>query len=145
MTYEKGNTVEKAKQFLRTSVTLKIISIGILLILLGIPTSMVSSVMREREWSRDSVIREISDKWGGSQVFTGPFITVPYRVYFKDKDDKVTFNIRYFHILPQKLNITGTIDTEIRYRSLYEAVLYNTILQVSRHLCCSGNRRLRHS
>ena len=87
--------------------------------------------MRERESRRDSVVQEINQKWGNSQIVSGPFFTVPYKSFYKDEKNKIKFNIHYLHILPEKLNIAGRIDPQIRYRSIYEAVLYNAQIQIN--------------
>jgi len=55
-------TIKKSGDFIRNSATLKIFGIGLLVLILLIPTSMISSVMRERESRRDSVVREINQK-----------------------------------------------------------------------------------
>jgi len=125
------DTVKKTGDFIRNSATLKIVSIGILILVLLIPTSMISSLMKERESRRDSVVQEINRKWGNSQTITGPFFTVPYKSIYKDKDEKLKFHIKYLHILPEKLKLSGRIDPHIRYRSIYEAVLYNTQITVA--------------
>lgn len=123
--------IQKTRDFIKNSATIKIFSIGILIIILLIPTSMISSMMRERESRRDSVVQEINQKWGNSQIVSGPFFTVPYKSFYKDEKDKIKFNIQYLHILPEQLNILGKIDPQIRYRSIYEAVLYNAQIQVN--------------
>ncbi|MFK5925840.1 MAG: cell envelope integrity protein CreD [Desulfuromusa sp.] len=127
------NTVKKTGDFIRNSATLKIVSIGILILVLLIPTSMISSLLRERESRRDYVVAEINQKWGNIQTISGPFFTVPYKSFYKDENEKLKFNIRFFHVLPEKLNISGTLDPHIRYRSIYEAVLYNTQINISGH------------
>jgi len=124
-------TIKKSTDFIRNSATLKIFSIGLLVIILLIPTSMISSLLRERESRRDSVVQEINQKWGNSQTIAGPFFTIPYKSFYKDKNEKLKFNIHYLHILPERINIYGQIDTQIRYRSIYEAVLYNTQIKVN--------------
>ncbi len=124
------DAVKKTSDFIRNSATLKIFSIGFIVLLLLIPTSMISSLMRERQARRNSVIREINQKWGNSQIITGPFFTVPYKTSYKDQNNKIKYRIQYLHILPEKLNIFGKVNHEIRYRSLYEAVLYNTVLTI---------------
>lgn len=123
--------IKKTGDFIRNSATIKILSIGIIVLILLIPTSMISSVMREREYRKDSVVQEISQKWGNSQTVTGPFITIPYKVFYKDEKDMVKYNLHHLNILPEVLNISGELDPEIRYRSLYEAVLYNARLKVN--------------
>jgi inner membrane protein len=121
----------KQEAIIRYSATLKIVSISLIIFVLMIPAVMISSLLYERESRRNSVVSEINQKWGSSQVITGPFFTVPYKTFYTDKDDKVIMQINYLHILPEKLNVSGNIASEIRYRSLYEAVLYNTELSIS--------------
>lgn len=125
------DTLKKTSNLVRNSATIKIISIGILILVLQIPTSMISSLLRERETRRDSVVQEINQKWGNSQTIIGPFITVPYKSYYKDKNEKLQFIVKYFHILPETLVVEGTITPHIRYRSIYEAVLYSSKLNIS--------------
>ena len=123
--------VKKTANHIKRSVTLKIVSIGILILLLLIPAAMIQNLIRERQSRRDSVVKEISQKWGYSQIITGPFITIPFKTFFKDSDNKTQFNLNYLHILPETLDITGEMKPEIRYRSLFEAVLYNIKLKFS--------------
>ncbi|MCI5192960.1 MAG: cell envelope integrity protein CreD [Candidatus Electrothrix sp. AU1_5] len=123
--------VGKTKTFIRTSATLKIIAIGILVLVLQIPASMISSVMYERESRRNTVVQEINSKWGWSQTVTGPFFTIPFKEFYTDRNKEEKVRIKYFHLLPEQLTITGAVTPHIRYRSLYEAVLYTTQLKVS--------------
>jgi len=123
-------TIKKTSSYIKTSATVKIFSMGILVLVLLIPASMIKSLIHERESRKNTVVDEISSKWGTSQTITGPFITIPYKNFYKDNDEKTKFNINYLHILPDELNISGEIMPEIRYRSLYEAVLYNVRLDL---------------
>ncbi len=123
------NVVAKSSSFIKRSVTLKIVSVGILILLLLIPAGMIQSLISERQSRRDSVVGEISEKWGNRQTITGPFITVPFKRYFKDQEGKPQYNLNYFHILPETLDVAGEMKPEVRYRSLFEAVLYNAQLR----------------
>ena len=125
------DTLKKTGGFIRTSATLKVFSIGLLVLILLIPTNMVSSLMRERESRRNSVVSEINEKWGSEQTITGPFFTVPYKIFYRDEKDVETVSIHYLHLLPEHLTINGEIYPRIRYRSIYHAVLYNTRLDIS--------------
>jgi inner membrane protein len=120
---------KKTANYIKRSITLKIISVGILILLLLIPAAMIQNLIGERQLRRDSVVKEISQKWGNPQTITGPFITVPFKTFFKDNDGKTQFNLNYLHILPETLNVTGEIKPQVRYRSLFEAVLYNIKLK----------------
>lgn len=125
------DTLKKTGDFIRTSATLKVFSMGLLVLILLIPTNMVSSLMRERESRRNSVVSEISGKWGNDQTIIGPFFTVPYKSFYRDEKDVEKVSIHYLHFLPEYLSINGEIDPQIRYRSIYEAVLYNARLDIS--------------
>jgi inner membrane protein len=92
---------------------------------------MIQNLIHERQSRRDSVVNEISQKWGDCQTITGPFITVPFKTFFKDNAGKTQFNLNYLHILPETLDVTGEIKPEVRYRGLFEAVLYNVKLRFS--------------
>lgn len=120
------DNIKKTGDFIRNSVTLKMAVIGMLIIILLIPVSMVSSVMRERETRRSEVIAEINQKWGNSQTITGPFITIPYKSFYLDKNNKPQYTLYYLHILPEKLTMEGEMVPQLRYRSLFEAILYNS-------------------
>ncbi|MCK5685749.1 cell envelope integrity protein CreD [bacterium] len=121
---------KKLTSFIRDSAMVKVITIGILILLLMIPTSMIQDLMRERLNRRDKAVTEISGKWGMSQTVCGPIVSVPYKKFFKDKDGKSSYNIQYMHFLPKTLNISGNIDPKRKHRGIYEAVLYNTVLNV---------------
>ncbi|MCB0589111.1 MAG: inner membrane CreD family protein, partial [Phaeodactylibacter sp.] len=49
----------RLNRWARNSVTLKLFVIGILILLLLIPASMVTSLIRERENIRDEAVREV--------------------------------------------------------------------------------------
>jgi len=122
---------KKTANYVKKSITLKIVSIGILILLLLIPAGMIKNLISERQNRRDAAVQEISQKWGGLQTITGPFLSVPFKTFFKDTDGKTQFKLGYLQILPETLDVTGEIKPEVRYRSLFEAVLYNIRLKFS--------------
>ena len=125
------DTVPRTINFIRNSATIKVASIGFLVVLLLIPTSMISGLVRERSSTRDGVIQEISQKWGDRQVITGPFLCVPFESTEMEKNGKSKSRILHVNILPESLQISGQIVPHIRYRSIYEAVLYQTQIDIS--------------
>ena len=125
------DTVPRTINFIRNSATIKVASIGFLVALLLIPTSMISGLVRERSSTRDEVIQEISQKWGDRQVITGPFLCVPFESTEMEKNGKSKSRILHVNILPESLQISGQIVPHIRYRSIYEAVLYQTQIDIS--------------
>ncbi len=130
---ENPSTIEKIGGWVRQSLTVKLMSIGFLILILLIPTMMIHSLIKEREYRRDATVREISDTWGNAQTIAGPVLTVPYQKYHITEDDdgknkKTVVTTHYAHFLPNDLDIKSKVSPEIRYRGIYEAILYNTQL-----------------
>ncbi len=117
---------------LKNSITVKFIIIGLMILALLIPARMIKNLVYERSSLRDSVISEVSYKWGNQQTIAGPIISIPYKSYYK-KDNKIVEEINYAQFLPKELNISGKINPEIRYRSIYEVVVYNSDLNFKGH------------
>jgi len=46
------------------------------------------------------------------------------------KNNQTKYSIHYVHILPEELNISGVIDPEMRYRSIYQTVVYSAKLDI---------------
>lgn len=133
---EKPSFFERANNWVRGSVMLRLATIGILILILLIPVNMVESVIWERKHRSEDAQREVSSKWSGSQTVVGPVLTVPYSEYSKIKDvtnDTYTLieTIKNAHFFPDQLSIDGTITPEERYRGIYKAVVYSSKLDVS--------------
>ena len=112
------------------STTFRVIFVGVLSLLLLIPTGMIKSVIYNREMNRDIAIQDITSKWGREQIIAGPILTVPYDLY-RTVDGKQIKEVSYAHFLPEKLNIEANISPELRSRGIYEAVVYSSNLSVS--------------
>jgi inner membrane protein len=115
---------------LKQSLGIRLVIIGFMTLILLIPALLIQNIISEREDRRDSVVEEVNQKWGEEQTIIGPVISVPYK-YSYTSDDKVEQTIRYAHILPENLNITGSITPEIRYRGIYKVIVYNSKLSIS--------------
>ncbi len=98
---------------------------------------MIESLIREREARQEDAIREVSSKWGEQQTITGLVLTIPYKNYAKvfesDKSDKFKLveSKAYAHFLPEALNISGEIFPEVRYRGIYEVIVYNSKIKLT--------------
>ena len=119
------NTIEKFNNWISTSVTVKMFSVGVLILLLLIPKSMITSLIRERETRMDEAATEITVMWPGSQKIVGPIITIPYNSYYKEKEE-VKISVEYAHFLPEKLNIKSEIIPEERNLGIYRVVVYKS-------------------
>ncbi len=116
--------------WVRNSVTFKLVLIGAIILALLFPASMMTSLVRERKHRRDSVIGEVSGKWGSSQTITGPVLSVPFSVTVEDDEGKVHFVEKHLHFLPDEVAIEGNLATQERYRGIYRTVLYDTALSI---------------
>ena len=121
---------------LKSNIYFKIGTIVIIIVLLLIPTSMIESLIFEREATQNEAIAEVSSKWAEQQTISGPFISSPYHRYIKefskkDSTEKVVQIKEYLHIMPSQLSISGIINPEKRNRGIYEIVVYNSKLNIS--------------
>lgn len=125
-------TIKENTQKIFSSVMMKMVIIGIIILTLLIPAGMIKNLIREREEFRRATEMEIQDKWGKDQTISGPIITIPYLRHIREKDI-LAKQKAYIYILPEKLKITGNIEPEIRYRSIHKVVVYNTNLTITGH------------
>lgn len=131
--------LEKAKNWIKKSITLKLITITIIMLLLLIPKSMITSLIYERQGLSTKVIKDISAEWANEQTISGPILTIPviYRYQKKttDKDGKEDFEYfnetKHLRVLPSKLNIKGHVTPKQRNRGIYKAMLYKSDLNIS--------------
>jgi inner membrane protein len=71
---------------------------------------------------------EIGRLWADKQTITGPVLNVPGSKVIS-ADGKTTTTT--LHILPESLDITATTYPEIRYRGIYETVVYDSEIDMS--------------
>ena len=133
---ERPTFSEKASNWIKNSLTIRLITIGILILFLLIPVSMVKNLIKEREYRQQDAIEEVSSKWGKKQTVTGLVLTVPYNTYSKVFDTKTEkYNLiksrEYAHFLPDQLTINGEVLPELRYRGIYEVIVYNSKLNLT--------------
>jgi inner membrane protein len=124
-------TIKETSRRIGRSATIKIVTIFALILVLLVPVTMVESLIHEREGRKESVVHEINTKWGEEQTVIGPVISIPYLEHLKDEKGKITTVTHYWHILPDTVDIESRITPEVRYRGIYEAVMYNTTLSLT--------------
>lgn len=116
--------------WLQNSATVKFIVIGVLALVLMIPTSMVQSLVFEREQRQADVQNEVGQLWGQEQIVEGPVVSVEYTYPTRpDKDGRTRIEKGILHFLPTELQISGTVMPIERHRGLYKAIVYRSDLQ----------------
>ncbi len=125
--------------WMRNSITARMLVVGFLLLVLLIPLEFVKSLINERAYRQEEVVREINEKWGNEVLLSGPIVKIPYKVISEEKifneksnsyytKTKETVENAYF--FPDKLNITSQVDTKPLNRSIYESVVYSAAIDI---------------
>ncbi len=122
--------IKKQSKF-KNSISLKLIIVVSLSLILLIPSLMVKKLISERESRKQETIHELTSKWGGNQVISGPILIVPYQDITFYKNGKQTIETNYFQILPSELKIDGDLDTDIRHRGIYDVLIYSGKYKIS--------------
>jgi len=104
------------------SVSMKLLVIGFLLFLFLPATFMVQELVYERQARQDDAAYEVSEKWGGQQIISGPILAIPY--------DNAGLN-KYAYFSPELLKIDGDVKTELRTRGIYDVPLYTGDIKLS--------------
>ncbi len=123
------------------SLTFKLGILAFMGILLLIPLEMIKFIITERQSNADKVRKEISQQWAARQYISGPILNIPVRTIPGEKDEKPSTYI--WHILPENLEIDGIIAPEIRYRSIYQSVVYESDLSFSGEFVIPDNNTLK--
>ncbi len=125
---------ERFNQWIEESITVKLVSIGFLVLILLIPSSWIQDLMRERQLRADDVMQEVATKWSGSQTLSGPILVIPYRA--KQRIDRgkegveiLDYTAKYY-FLPETLDVHGDVKPQVLQRGIFDAVVYESNLSV---------------
>jgi inner membrane protein len=126
--------IDRLNTWIRESVTVKLISIGILVILLLIPTAWILQIMEERQQRAGDVMEEVYGKWSGSQTVAGPVWIVPYRKMEKSLSTSGQSQSRevidHAFFLPSTLKITGLLKPQVLHRGIFDIAVYESELEL---------------
>jgi len=112
------------------SSTFRVFTIAGLILILLIPMEMIESVIRERGNLYRLANDEVMASWGKEQWVTGPVISFPY-LKQNTEQGVWTYDTLYKHIRPRTLDIHIDIDTQLRYRNIYEVLLYTAHIKIN--------------
>jgi inner membrane protein len=119
---------ERVSSRLRNSQTLRLVTVGILVLLLQIPVAMIGGQVSERAERGTEAVAEVSSKWGHRQVLAGPMLVVPFSHTWtevsRDGQSVERTGFRYAGFLPDELNIVATATSEVRKRGIFEVPVY---------------------
>lgn len=121
---------ERFNIWIKESVTIKLFSIGFLLLILMIPNAWIQSLIAERQQRAESVVNEISEKWSGDQTVSGPVLVIPFLKREKMDKGKYGIDIKEWReaafFLPEKLNAHAKVKPEKLHRGIFDAAVYDS-------------------
>lgn len=139
----KKTLLENLTSWIKNSIMLKLVTITILVLILLIPSSMIQSIIHEREMLNYEATSEVSSKWANDQLINGPVLTIPI-LYEREQKDGMFEWTDYLHILPEELNIDGTVNPEKLKRGIYEIVVYKSALSLKGSFAIDAKVDTRH-
>lgn len=114
----------------KSKLLVKGLIIGMLVLLLLIPTYYVQNLIQEREARQKEAIAEVNSRWAGRQNITGPVIVIPYWEVVGDSTKKVRTK-HFASFLPDELNIRSVVSPQEKHRGIYKVMLYTSKNDVS--------------
>jgi inner membrane protein len=96
-----------------------------------IPGEFIASLVSERQQRQAEVVNEVSSKWAGKQIVTGPLLLIPYKVFETAANGTVVEKQKTAYVLPDELHIAGTMQPHEKKRSLYSVMLYGSGINLS--------------
>ncbi|MDI2141620.1 MULTISPECIES: cell envelope integrity protein CreD [unclassified Pseudomonas] len=124
------------------SLTIKLGAIALLILVLLVPLLMIDGIIDDRQQLRDGVLEDIARSSSYSQQLSGPVMVVPYRKVVRTWKTKEKSDERYqeigeergrLYFLPERFELDGQVQTELRARGIYEARLFHADNRISGH------------
>jgi inner membrane protein len=126
---------DRLNQWLSESVTVKLATIGLLLLILLIPAVWIQALIEERQQRAEQVVTEVSDKWSGSQTLAGPILVLPFlekEIVSNANGKTETREVkRLAYFLSDELLCTGLVKPQHLYRGIFDAVVYESELNIN--------------
>ncbi len=129
------NSLNNTMTSIRRSQLVRLFGVGFLVLVLLIPIRMIGSLVYERQYRQQSVIEEVSSKWGKSQTIAGPALAIPYTYRWSEiaaNGQKIDHTeTRHAFFLPEKLQATAKLNSSILHRGIYTVPVYQLDLTVT--------------
>jgi inner membrane protein len=122
------NATDSLLESLRESRMLRLFLVAVLALFLQVPIFMIGRLVSEREGRRQQAVVEVTSKWGNAQAVSGPALVVPYTYRWKEVTaagkEMARSETRHAVFLPDRLDVRGTIDGEVRKRGIFSVPVY---------------------
>ncbi|HEX2891620.1 cell envelope integrity protein CreD [Vineibacter terrae] len=94
---------------------LKTAGMALLALVYALPLALIADLVGDRSRLLERTREEITGSWGGMQTLVGPLLLMPHDSA-RGKDEAV--------LLPDQLDIEAALAPQVRYRGMFEAVVY---------------------
>ncbi|WP_338356723.1 cell envelope integrity protein CreD [Yeosuana marina] len=140
MENKKHQQQNKIANWLKTSITARMLMVGFLIIILLIPLSYINSLITERSVRQQDVVQEINGKWGNNVLVYGPILKIPYQTYTETKIyNEITktylketqTQINYAYIFPESLTSKVKVNSKKLKRGNFESAVFTTDMNFS--------------
>lgn len=112
------------------NITFKAIGVGLLALVMLIPLAQVQSLVGERRGLESEARERIAERWGRQQTVGGPVLVVPVRRQLQGEKGWILADEERY-LLPEKLLVEGSLETEVRQYGIYATPIYTAALSVS--------------
>ena len=101
---------------------LKCLFIGAMVFVFWLVSLSIMGIVNDRNELSEATQSEIAESWSKRQDFVGPIICVP--VIDESKENALPYTCMY--VLPERLEMTSDIESEILHRGIFDASVYRT-------------------
>jgi inner membrane protein len=112
---------------------IKLFSIGILMLILMIPSSWIEDLITERQTRAAEVQGEVAGKWASYQTITGPVLMIPFKQIETVKEwtngiehSRLVETTRKAFFLPEALTADGKVNPEVLHRGIFDVAVYDS-------------------
>lgn len=121
------------------TLVIKLLSIGVLMLILLIPLAMVSGQITDRKYYNNEAQQRIANSWSGAQLISGPALVIPYesRRVWHEKDDKSGKMVRktspqskQLVLQPKRLSYNTDMEYQRLNSGIYSFPVYNSISEI---------------
>lgn len=122
------------------SVLAKGLLLVFLLLLLCLPLGQIGGLVHERGEAQREAARELAQTHAGAQQFAGPVLVVPYVERWTEIHTDARNEVRtrlpqsrsgVHLVFPERLDITGTLTPQERYRGIFTVLFYDWTARLS--------------
>lgn len=124
-------TIHQKMEQIGRSITLKAIIVGILILLLLIPSAMIQGLISERKNRSEETISKINEKWSTAQTLNGPVLVVPYSIQKTDAKKNIVTENHLLYLTPDELTVKVNLIPEERHYGIYKSILYKSNVLIS--------------